>query len=202
MTTKCSFGCLRTWSLKQALVSTLLLCLTPFVINLVTTIVCLNTFIELSYTLTEVTSSPAFINNEYLICQNLLYIDNNVSLPVYQAAEMVTDVRSQFMKVLVLAVTVTVLLVLLLVVTVVTFPIVPTWQALYHSTVITATIMLTTTFQLMAAPLTFSFKTSRVEDAVRRYDAVSVTTYWVAFMPRGVYGLDFLESWLKIPLVP
>ena len=24
----------------------------------------------------------------------------------------------------------------------------------------------------------------------------------VACMPRGVYGLDFLESWLKIPLVP
>ena len=45
-------------------------------------------------------SSPAFINNEYLICQNLLYVNGNSSLPVYQEAEQVTDVRCQFVKVL------------------------------------------------------------------------------------------------------
>ena len=44
-------------------------------------------------------SSPAFINNEYLICQNLLYVNGNSSLPVYQEAEQVTDVRCQFVKV-------------------------------------------------------------------------------------------------------
>ena len=44
-------------------------------------------------------SSPAFINNEYLICQNLLYVNGNTSLPVYQEAEQVTDVRCQFVKV-------------------------------------------------------------------------------------------------------
>ena len=75
-------------------------------------------------------SSPAFINNEYLICQNLLYVDGNSSLPVYQEAEQVTDVRCQFVKVcskyeseikvhlltkvLVLALSVSILLLLLL----------------------------------------------------------------------------------------
>ena len=47
----------------------------------------------------QVISSPAFINNEYLICQNLLYVNGNSSLPVYQEAEQVTDVRCQFVKV-------------------------------------------------------------------------------------------------------
>ena len=56
---------------------------------------------NLIYPLTkQVISSPAFINNEYLICQNLLYVNGNSSLPVYQEAEQVTDVRCQFVKVL------------------------------------------------------------------------------------------------------
>ena len=101
---------------RHALILTLLRCLLPFLINLVSIITCLNTFVDLSYNLTEVRnktttisigqplaaqviSSPAFINNEYLICQNLLYVNGNSSLPVYQEAEQVTDVRCQFVKV-------------------------------------------------------------------------------------------------------
>lgn len=83
----------------------------------------------------QVISSPAFTNNEYLICQNLVYVDGNTSLPVYQAAELVTDVRAQFMKVLVLALTASVLMVVLLVVSVARFPLVSVWQAIAHSVV-------------------------------------------------------------------
>ena len=60
----------------------------------------------------QVISSPAFINNEYLICQNLLYVNGNSSLPVYQEAEQVTDVRCQFVKVLLFIPIVLILLVL------------------------------------------------------------------------------------------
>ena len=47
----------------------------------------------------EVINSPAFINNEYLICQNLIYVDSNFSFPVYESAKEVTDVRLAFMQV-------------------------------------------------------------------------------------------------------
>ena len=39
---------------RHALILTLLRCLLPFLINLVSIITCLNTFIDLSYNLTEV----------------------------------------------------------------------------------------------------------------------------------------------------
>ena len=41
-------------SARHALILTLLRCLLPFLINLVSIIVCLNTFVDLSYNLTEV----------------------------------------------------------------------------------------------------------------------------------------------------
>ena len=74
-------------------------CILPLILNCISSFSCLHTFIQLSTVLLDVINSPAFINNEYLICQNLIYVEGNSSLPVYQSAQQVTDVRSAFMQV-------------------------------------------------------------------------------------------------------
>ena len=74
-------------------------CIFPLILNCISSFACLYTFVKLSNVLLEVINSPAFINNEYLICQNLIYVEGNSSLPVYQSAQHVTDVRSAFMQV-------------------------------------------------------------------------------------------------------
>ena len=129
----------------QEMALTLLLCLLPLILNILAGTACLSTFVQLSCSLTEVAavlpdsfhdmfqvvSSPAFTNNEYLICQNLIYVEGNSSLPVYQAADQVTDVRSQFLKVLVLNLTASILLCLLLLASLASLPLVAVWRAAY-----------------------------------------------------------------------
>ena len=129
----------------QEMALTLLLCLLPLLLSIIAGTACLATFVQLSRSLTEVAaalhhsfydmfqvvSSPAFTNNEYLICQNLIYVEGNSSLPVYQAADQVTDVRSQFLKVLVLNLTASIMICFLLLASLASLPLVAVWRAVY-----------------------------------------------------------------------